>query len=449
MDEELWQEVAVLGAAGKMGRGIALLLLQEMARGEAEKRGAVGKRKLYLIDNQEDAFYELRPYFKAQLTLFAERQIVSLREYYAHDPKLISNGEIIAAFVEGALNLIHFDTEISKAKNCRLIFEAIFEEVETKLTLYRALKKQGSSNCYYFSNTSSIPISLINEKAQLDNHIIGFHFYNPPPIQKLVELITYKEIDPLLVTTAKEIAQRLKKVVVQARDVAGFIGNGHFLREVLFAHALVQELGKLQPRTAAIYLVNKVSRDYLMRPMGIFQLMDYVGIDVCLNIAHIMQTYLKTPMPLPLLEELHKAGIKGGLNNDSSLREGFFRYDRSGPIAIYSFEEKKYKPLQEMGITALEATLGPLPEKTLPWKALVKDENKEEKIQAYLQNLVNLETPGAKLAKRFLENSQQISQQLVQDGVAKNSEEVSKVLENGFYHLYGPEILSLQKATQK
>lgn len=449
MNEEIWRRIAVIGAAGKMGRGISLLLLQEMARIEAELTGSVGKGgfRLHLIDPMENSLYQLRSYFKQQLTSYAEKNIIALRNYYANQPKIVSNAEVISAFVEGALNIPHYDVGLNSAKECYLIFEAIVEDVQAKVQLFKALKSICQPRTYYFSNTSSIPLSILNEKADLNNQLIGFHFYNPPPVQKLVELISYKQVDSRLYELAINIGERLNKTIVEARDVAGFIGNGYFLREVLYACSQVEKKSKDgMRRTQALYMINKVTQDYLLRPMGLFQLLDYVGIDIAYKITQIMREYLPDPhFKVPLLDEMLQAGKRGGQNADGTQIEGFLQYDKSGPIAIYSLDQKGYKMFPEIRSTDLDSSLGPMPEGYVPWKSLVRDSAKQEKIQVYLANLFKSKSAGSEIAKQFLLNEKSVASSLVKDGVAKSIADVSTVLKNGFFHLYGPDNIPNEK----
>jgi 3-hydroxyacyl-CoA dehydrogenase len=191
MLNEVLKHVGVLGAGGKMGSGIAILLLQEMAYLEAETTEEVGNGdfRLVLIDANEAALQNFAKEMKSYLIKYAERHINALRSFFASNAALISNFDIIQYFVDGAMRRVRFDTDPQAAKNSLLIFEAIVEDVETKVDVFSRLAKNISSDALFLTNTSSIPIHLLNEKARLNNRIIGFHFYNPPLVQKLVELI--------------------------------------------------------------------------------------------------------------------------------------------------------------------------------------------------------------------------------------------------------------------
>jgi 3-hydroxyacyl-CoA dehydrogenase len=439
LDDKL-RNVAVVGAAGKMGRGIALLLLQEIALQELLHTGKIGGGgwRLNLIDANEEGFPPLSHYLRTQLVKFAEKNINALRGGYSRNGTLVSNEEMIQAYVSGAMDLVGTGIDIQGAKNAHLIFEAVIEDVDLKTDLFRQLKKICSADTYYFTNTSSIPIKVLNERAGLKDKIIGFHFYNPPAIQRLLEIIPEENTDGQLVKCAEELAQRLKKRVIYSKDVAGFIGNGHFMREILFAEAMVQDLKKCHSEEEAVFIVEKVTHDYLLRPMGIFQLLDYVGLDICQHVLEIMRTYIKGEKFEEMLVGAYlKAGIKGGQFADGAQKDGIFQYHHHGLKSIFSLTTKNYQTLPSID------GFGTIPS-GLSWKQLQKDKDKEQKIREYFKRLPHEESLGAKLAIQFLERSAAIEEKLVKDGVAKNIQDVNTVLKEGFYHLYAPcEVLEL------
>lgn len=437
------KQVCVIGAAGKMGSGIALLLLQEMARLEAELTSAIGAsgNRLWLIDMNQDGLDALKPYLREQLQRYAERSINLLRRYFATNFALVSNEEIIDYFVCNAMDIAHFDTDMMKVRHAHLIFEAILEDVPTKIKLFNTLQEITPKDRLFLTNTSSVPIHILNSKAGLENRIIGFHFYNPPAIQKLVELILPEKIDKSLRNMAEELIKRLNKTAVQSKDIAGFIGNGHFIREILFACQKVHELSRSYSLFESIYMVNKVTQDFMIRPMGIFQLIDYVGIDVCQNIFSIMSTYLPEELfQEGLIDSMMELGIRGGQNADGSQKNGFFEYEGSHRIGIYAPLKKEYIPFTEGDwVAQCDKYLGPYPEGHASWKHLQKERNKDQKIKEYFSHLIHSHSPGAELAVEFLAQSRTIAQTLVKTGVAASIDDVNKVLKEGFFHLYGPD----------
>lgn len=435
---QAFKQIAVIGAAGKMGSGISLLLLQEIATCHFTQKAEAKNIRLFLIDSSHNRLDSLRHYLESQLRRWAEKKIMFLRETVKHLDFLVSNREIIDFFVSEALEIAYFSSSLEEARNAELIFEAIVEDVETKtLTLHR-LKKISSISPYFFSNTSSIPISTLNRQASLDNKIIGFHFYNPPAVQKLIEIIPLEGGDPSLKSLAIAIAAQLNKKVIFSKDVAGFIGNGYFLREIIFSCALVEGLSSQHGTLQAIYMVNKITQDWLLRPMGIFQLIDYVGLDVVVKIGMIMNHYLQLPLNYAaLFSPLLDAGKIGGQHPDGSQKDGFFSYVGSKIMDIYVESEKHYRPIETSDWKkACDEWLGKYPE-GFSWKTLSKMTDNQEMIRSYFTQLRAMETPGTHLAIDFLHNLQKIAQQLVNDDVAASLEDVDAVLKEGFYHLYG------------
>lgn len=438
--QDVLKNVSIIGAAGKMGCGIAQLLLQEMAKQEAEQYGTVGSGKftLNLIDVQTAGLFELRKQLRLQITKYAEKNINSLRQYFANHPLLVSNEEIINAFVNGANDIIRIDTSLEWVKDSMLVFEAIAEDVNGKVKLFDQLRKEAKKPAYYLSNTSSIPISVLNDKCQLQGKIIGFHFYNPPPVQKLIEFVSTPDTDPDLILVGQELANKLQKKIIKANDIAGFIGNGYFIREIAFSCQNVEEYAKEISIPESIYMINRITQDLLLRPMGIFQLVDFVGIDVCSKIAHIMTSYLSNVnFVQKLIEDMVQAGIKGGQNPDGTQKNGFFEYDGHRIKGVYDLKERRYRSVFTEGwINDIFQRLGPKPEVVLTWKTLLTDPLKTQKINKYFRELFALDNLGSNLSQAFLDNLKSIKEDLVKGGAANTIDDVNAVLQLGFYHLY-------------
>ena len=439
LDDHL-ENVAIIGAAGKMGSGIALLLAQEMTVLKLQPENKSKNYELHLIDIDPIALQGLLRYLKTQAIKLAEKSIIQLRLQYEARKDLVENSEFIQQFVDDLFVHLRVGTELGNARNAQFIFEAASENEDLKVSLLKQLKNICASDTYFFTNTSSIPISLLNEKAALGGRIIGYHFYNPPAVQKLVELITPEGILPDLYQLSLELGKRLRKKLIPSNDVAGFIGNGHFMRDGLHALAEVERLNKDFSPQQAIYIMNRISQDFLIRPMGIFQLVDYVGIDVFQCILNTMDPYFpQEKLNSDLVNLMVSRKILGGQNLDGSQRDGFLKYDKSKPIAVYDPEREKYVSLEEGNWrTEADRKIGNPPAGFSPWRVLLGDSQKEEKLETYFKNLKRDSTLGAQLATDYLSKSKAIAEQLVSSGVANSVEDVNGVLLNGFYHLYGP-----------
>jgi len=436
---ERLQNVAVLGAAGKMGSGISLLLARDLAMTKLAPENKDKVYRLALLDLNEASLDGLMNYLRAQLLKMAEKSVVQLRGLFADRKDLVENGDMIQEFVSVAMSQLRPATEMEAVGGATIVFEAVFEKEPLKIELLNKAKKFADADAWYLTNTSSIPIGGLDTKLELDGRIVGYHFYNPPAVQKLLELITTDSTNPELKKAGEELAKRLGKKVFAANDIAGFIGNGHFMRDGLHAIAEADRLRDGGDWAPALYKMNRVSQEWLVRPMGIFQLIDYVGVDVTQMILGVMDTYLPGKgLHSDLIDALVAKKILGGQNHDGSQKDGILKYERGKPVAVYELDKGEYVPFASGLAEAADEELGPLPDGYRPWKALLMDRGKKDVLDAHFAAVKAGENQGAKLAMDYLQASRQIGETLVSDGVALNADDVNGVLTNGFFHLYGP-----------
>lgn len=430
--------VSVLGAGGKMGSGILLLTAMEIADLKLQPENRDKHFVVNAIDVSSPALEAVMDFLRAQVQKAAEKKINFLREVYADRDDLVENRDMIQQYIFDVLKIIRCSTRLESSYDSKLIFEAIIENPEVKVGVLTQIDRNNKNQPWFFTNTSSIPIHELDENANLNGRIIGFHFYNPPAVQKLVELIPSRYTLSELTEFSKEYAKRLKKVVVPSNDIAGFIGNGHFMRDALHGISEAERLAQEMSFPEAVYMINKVSQEFLIRPMGIFQLIDYVGLDVCQYIMSVMDARLKNQnLHSDLLDKLVSQGIKGGQYADGSQKDGILKYEKGKPVAVFDPDKKDYVSIGEFQAKCDEK-LGPLPENVLPWKAAVGHKDKENFLKQYFKKLNEMDTFGAELARRYGKRSKEIALQLVKDGVAKSEEDVNTVLLTGFYHVYGP-----------
>jgi 3-hydroxyacyl-CoA dehydrogenase len=432
------QKVSVLGAAGKMGSGILLLTALEMAEQMMKPGNESVSFVLNAIDTSEEGLKGLLKYIRSQVLKAAEKKVVQIRGYYAGKPDLIENSEVIDAFVLEVMSLVKTSTRLESAYDSHLIFEAVSENQALKEKIFRQINENNSNQPWFFTNTSSVPIGELNKNAGLQGRLLGFHFYNPPAIQKLVELITIAENPGDMKEFALTYAKNLRKTIVPSSDIAGFIGNGHFMRDALYGIREAEKLSKEMPFHEAVYVIDRISRDFLMRPMGIFQLIDYVGLDVVQFILRVMQPHMiGEQLHSELLDELVMKGIKGGQFSDGSQKDGFFRYVKGKPAEVLVKETLQYTDFKEFSAQR-DLWIGQIPDGIIPWKNLVKINDKSEVLTACFKALRSANTPGAALALSYAKMSRQIALNLVSTGVAHNETDVNTVLLTGFFHAYGP-----------
>lgn len=432
------ENVTVLGAAGKMGSGILLLTAMEMLNQKLKPENKNRHFVLYAMDVSNKSLSELMDYVKGQAQKLAERNIVSLRKAYTHHKNLVDNEDIIRQYVQDLTSLIRPGTRIEPAFDSRIIFEAVSEHPDLKVELMFTINRNSKLQPWFFSNTSAIPIFWLDEKATLDGHIMGVHFYNPPAVQKLLEVVKTESTKPELSYFIAEFLKNIDKMAVPAYDVAGFIGNGYFMRDILFAEKLLNDLQQEYSFSEAVYMVNKITQDFLIRPMGIFQLVDYVGIDVVQFIMSVMNSYNdKENIHSPLIDNFIALGIKGGQYPDGSQKDGFFSYSKGPMKGIYDTGKKRYLSLRESA-DATDAYLGALPSSWMPWKEIVRHPHKGSLLGVYFDELKQKSNPGALMAKDYLQRFREIGLGLVKNKVAFKFEDVNAVLTHGFHHAYGP-----------
>ena len=435
--EERLQHVTVLGAAGKMGSGILLLTAIEMADLSLKPENKGKSFVLNAMDVSDEALPGVMKYLRSQVRKLAEKKTVALRKVYEDRMDLVENYDIIDEYVFDVLSIVRPTTRIEAAYDSTLVFEAIKEDPALKISIFSKIKSNNLKGPWFFTNTSSIPITELDEKAGLGGGVIGFHFYNPPAVQKLVEVIQSKNTLPEVNEFALSYAKNLRKVVVPAHDFAGFIGNGHFMRDIIYAAGEVEKLSAEVSFAGAVYIMNRISQDLLVRPMGIFQLIDYVGVDVCSYIMSVMKPYVTDEnIHAPILDRFLEQGIKGGQFADGSQKNGILKYEKGRPVAIYDPVKKEYVEIATIQASANEK-LGTMPVAPT-WKSIVGNIMKESLLKNYFSVIKESQSHGAELTKTYAIKSCMIGKKLVSDGVAYNEKDVNTVLLTGFFHAYGP-----------
>ncbi len=432
---ENFRKVVVLGAAGKMGSGILLLTAMEMTDLRLQKDDS--EMDLIAMDVSTEGLKGLIKYVEAQVRRAAEKKVIMLRTLYESREDLIENGEIIEAYVSDVVGMIRTSTHLEDAFGASLVFEAIKEDPKLKVSILGEIASKGNGKAWFLTNTSSIPIGELDAEAGLNGNVLGFHFYNPPAVQRLVELIKADNTKPELVEFAKMYAKKLRKVLVPSSDFAGFVGNGHFMRDALFGIKEVERLSTDYKLYEGIYLFNNLTQFWLVRPMGIFQLIDYVGVDVVSYIMKVMNPYLSNEdLHSDLLDKYLEAGVKGGQYADGSQKDGILKYERGRAVGVYDLESGGYINI-DIFQSKIDTQLGDLPQK-IKWKDVNFSPKKSEILDEYFSKLAKSKSLGAELALAYGQESKRIAELLVNSGVAVSNNDVNKVLETGFYHAYGP-----------
>ena len=223
--------------------------------------------------------------------------------------------------------------------DCDLVIEAVPEIMDLKKKVYAELDKVASDQVVFASNTSTLPITEIANTISRPKKFIGIHFFNPPQLMKLVEVIPGQETSDDITNLIINFVKSVNKIPVTCRkDVPGFIVNRLFIPLVHEA-CYVMERQKIQQTE-----IDSAVKFRLGFPMGIFELADFTGLDVIHKATVEMHVRDKKVIsPHPTIEQLFnekKLGQKSG--------EGFYKYsdDKYERIPLSEELAKKCDPIQ-------------------------------------------------------------------------------------------------------
>lgn len=194
--------------------------------------------------------------------------------------KGIERGKVTSEAKESTLNNIQFSSDFQDLK-ADVVIEAIVERLDVKQLLFQKLEDLNGADTILASNTSSIPITRIGASLKRPEQFVGMHFFNPAHIMKLVEVISGVATSPEVARLISELAQKLGKVPVMAKDAPGFIVNR------VARHFYVEGLKVLEEGVAEVEAIDRLVESTGFR-MGPFRLMDLIGVDTNFSVTTSM-----------------------------------------------------------------------------------------------------------------------------------------------------------------
>jgi 3-hydroxybutyryl-CoA dehydrogenase len=219
----------------------------------------------------------------------------------------VARGKVDAAVRDRAVNLITTANSVQDAiRDADLIIEAVPEEMEMKIELFTIFDKFSKPNTIFASNTSSLSISDMSELTVSRDRCIGMHFFNPVPKMKLIELVKTPFTSDDTVAVCTEVATRMGKEVVLVNESPGFVTTR--------INALIgnEAFAMLEAGVASAKDIDKALKLGLNHPMGPFELVDLVGLDVRLSILeYLHQSLGEKYRPNTLLKKYVQEGRLG------------------------------------------------------------------------------------------------------------------------------------------
>ena len=283
---ESFSKVAVIGA-GTMGNGIAHVFAQH-------------GYDVHLIDMSSEAL---------------ERGLATIGK---NMDRQIKKEIITEAQKEEALGRITTSTAITGSVRDRdLVIEAATENIEIKKSIFREMDANAPAHCILATNTSSISITELGAVTSRADKVIGMHFMNPVPMMKLVEVINGYDTAETVTADILRISEDLGKVPVSVNDYPGFVANR------ILMPMINEAIYTLYEGVAGVEEIDTVMKLGMAHPMGPLQLADFIGLDVCLAILHVLHDGFGNPKyaPCPLLKNMVTAGHLGKKSG-----KGFYEY---------------------------------------------------------------------------------------------------------------------------
>jgi len=243
----------------------------------------------------------------------------ALARIEASTARAVAGGKLDDAQRGALLARIDRVEDLGALADRELIIEAVSEDVEIKLAVFRELDAIAPADAILASNTSSIPIARLASVVRGPGRVLGLHFFSPVPVMPLIEIVRALETSQETIAAAERFAASLGKGTIASKDRAGFIVN------MLLVPYLCSAARMLEEGFASREDIDAGMRVGCGHPMGPLTLCDFIGVDVVLAIADALYEEFRRPelAAPPLLRRMVAAGRLGRKSG-----RGFYEYGR-------------------------------------------------------------------------------------------------------------------------